>query len=190
MKLFKILCALLVVSLFACKSDAEKLEIENDLKREKSHLKFSQANSSVRAGKYIIAEQLYDEAITIDPDFALAYLGRAEFKKDQLKQYAGSISDYNTSIFLIQSGKDFKGQLLDCYAGRGDAKYKLGDYYGAMLDYDEAIKVNAHVSVIYMERALIQYKYGKDIEGACRDWSKAGELGDRRAYEYIEMYCN
>ena len=30
----------------------------------------------------------------------------------------------------------------------------------------------------------------KDLDGACLDWSKAGELGHSGAYDLIKQYCN
>ena len=40
----------------------------------------------------------------------------------------------------------------------------------------------------YYNRGIAKYGLG-DKEGACRDWSKAGELGNPLAYDTIKQLC-
>lgn len=44
------------------------------------------------------------------------------------------------------------------------------------------------VSEAYFNRGNAKNKI-EDINGACFDWSKAGELGFENAYETIKKYC-
>jgi len=41
----------------------------------------------------------------------------------------------------------------------------------------------------YDNRGYAKYSLG-DKDGACLDWSKAGELGYSDAYDAIKKYCN
>lgn len=41
----------------------------------------------------------------------------------------------------------------------------------------------------YYNRGNAKYD-SQDMNGACLDWRKAGELGSREAYDNIKKYCN
>ena len=79
---------------------------------------------------------------------------------------------------------------LDAYFNRGDTKYYLKkDYDGALADYNKIIEIDPNNSDAYIKRGYIKYDLN-DINGACLDWSKAGELGYGYAYELIKEFCN
>lgn len=61
-------------------------------------------------------------------------------------------------------------------------------YRGAIIDFTTAIEINEKDVYAYIGRAFIKLNLG-DTNGACTDWSKAGELGDEKSYEYIKEYC-
>ena len=69
------------------------------------------------------------------------------------------------------------------------AKVKLEDYRGAIADYTRAIEISPKVAKFYLNRADVLKKLAY-LDGACLDWSKAGELGINSAYELIKKYCN
>tara|TARA_B100000780_G_C21069733_1_gene430387 strand:- start:1043 stop:1231 length:189 start_codon:yes stop_codon:yes gene_type:complete len=41
------------------------------------------------------------------------------------------------------------GQTAESYNDRGDAKYNLKDYYGAIADYNKAIEINPNYARAY-----------------------------------------
>jgi hypothetical protein len=49
--------------------------------------------------------------------------------------------------------------------------------------------LNPKNGVAYFARGLAKVAL-KDTNGGCLDFSKAGELGDNRAYEAIKKICN
>ena len=51
------------------------------------------------------------------------------------------------------------------------------------------IEINPKSYSAYNNRAFSKLRLG-DKNGACLDWSKAGELGYYDAYELINEYCN
>ena len=55
-------------------------------------------------------------------------------------------------------------------------------------NYSKAIEIDPKDAVAYNNRGIAKYSL-KDINGACLDWSKAGELG-YDAYDVIKKYCN
>ena len=64
----------------------------------------------------------------------------------------------------------------------------LQEYKEAVSDFSEAIYLDPTDANSYFERGLIRYDFG-DKKEACKDWSKAGELGNMKAYEMIKQYC-
>lgn len=40
----------------------------------------------------------------------------------------------------------------------------------------------------YMNKGICQYN-SRDKEGACKNWSTAGQLGSTGAYDLIKQYC-
>ena len=79
-----------------------------------------------------------------------------------------------------------------CYITRGVAKGELMDNRGAISDFSYVIN-NGNISnykpMAYQLRGTGKMKMN-DYDGACYDWSKAGELGSDMAYELIKENCN
>ncbi len=75
------------------------------------------------------------------------------------------------------------------YFNRGNAKYELEDYRGAIADYSKAIEINPNDADAYGNRGIAMIKLGQKDSG-CLDLSKAGELGYFDAYDVIKEYCN
>ena len=63
------------------------------------------------------------------------------------------------------------------------------NYRGAIDDFSKAIEINPKDSKAYSMRGIAKYKIN-DKNGACLDWSKAGELGEDNAYNIIRKFCN
>jgi tetratricopeptide (TPR) repeat protein len=103
--------------------------------------------------------------------------------KEDLKDYQGAIQDYTKAIEL-----DPKNEWA--YNNRGRAKSYLYDYYGSIKDYTTAIELNPKYADAYIGRGLSKLLLNrKDKEGACTDWSRAGELGNSDAYSLINKNC-
>lgn len=66
---------------------------------------------------------------------------------------------------------------------------KFEDSRGAIADYNKVIQQNPKHTQAYYNRGLSKMILN-DKNGACLDWSKAGELGDPDAYDLIKKYCN
>jgi tetratricopeptide (TPR) repeat protein len=79
-------------------------------------------------------------------------------------------------------------QTVKEYFDRGGTKFNLGDYRGAIADYNKAIELDPERASAYFGRGYAKYILG-DINGACLDLSKAGELGHGDAYDMIKRYC-
>ena len=80
-------------------------------------------------------------------------------------------------------------QTAEEYFERGNSKYDLQDYQGAIADYSKAIQLDPNDSDAYYNRGLSKLELNQK-DSACLDWSKAGELGDGDAYDLIKEHCN
>jgi tetratricopeptide (TPR) repeat protein len=122
----------------------------------------------------------YSKAIELKPDFSMAYNNRGWAKFEQ-KKYSEALIDLNKAIELDNDN-------WVAYDSRQETKFAMNDLKGCIEDCDMAISINPKVSNSYFFRGRAFYKQGKK-QNACEDWSKAGELGKKDAYEYISKYC-
>ena len=70
----------------------------------------------------------------------------------------------------------------------GVNKYEQGDYQGAIADYTKALKINPKDVISYSNRGIAR-ELVNDLQGACDDWRKAGDLGDERSAEWVNNQC-
>ena len=80
-------------------------------------------------------------------------------------------------------------QTAEDYFDLGVSKAKLKDYRGAIADYTKVIEIDPNYALAYLNRGYAKLFLGQKDSG-CLDLSKAGELGDKKAYDAIKEYCN
>ena len=78
--------------------------------------------------------------------------------------------------------------LADIFNGIGLELYKQGDYQGAIADYNKALEINPQNALNYLNRGIAR-ELVNDLQGACDDWRKAGDLGDERSAEWVKEQC-
>ncbi len=105
--------------------------------------------------------------------------------------YIKAIDYFEKAIALNPGSNDF---MLFAYLG--NAQSKLHRYSDAVGSYDRALSINPDNVMQYsnwvrnyFNRGVAKYYLG-DMEGACKDWNKALELGFGPAHDYIMEYCN
>ena len=79
-------------------------------------------------------------------------------------------------------------QTSEDFFEKGIAKSNLGDYKGAIQDYNKAIELNPNYVLAYNNRGISKIALGQKVSG-CLDLSKAGELGAIQAYDMIKQFC-
>ncbi len=127
------------------------------------------------------AMQDFNTAIKINSDNSQYYFERGNVKY-KLQDYYGAISDYSAAI-------DKDVTYVDAYFKRGKAKQKLAAYKDAIHDCSKILEIKADNRDAYSLRGILLIEYG-EVEKGCLDLSKAGELGDMKAYELIKEKCN
>jgi tetratricopeptide (TPR) repeat protein len=100
----------------------------------------------------------------------------------KLLDYYGAIADYSSAIAINEN-------FIEAYFNRGKASQFLNTYEDAIADCSKIIQINPKNYDAYYMRGILNISYGKTKEG-CLDLSKAGELGDLKAYETIRDKCN
>ncbi len=85
---------------------------------------------------------------------------------------------------VVLSTQAAHAQSAGEFFNRGNAKYRLRDYQGAIADYNKAIEINPQYADAYYNRGLIKGKSG-DYQGMCLDLKKASALGDQEAMDML-----
>ncbi|HML85990.1 MAG TPA: tetratricopeptide repeat protein, partial [Bacteroidales bacterium] len=165
-------------------------------------------NGMVR--NYNSAIEAYNQAISLNRDFAFAYLNRANTRLQQLEEssdgddFLNSVTiggsktshditpsdevDYSPILKDYDKVIDLKPDLAIAWFNRGNVKARMGAYNDAVQDYDKALELEERLGEAHFNRALLLI-YLKRNEEACKDLSRAGELGIRNSYNLIKRYC-
>lgn len=165
--------------------------------------------------EYMEALFNFNKAIEVDPNYAIAYYMRGNIK-EAFEDHHGAMKDYNTCLeknnkfadaFFVRGNvkmklQDYYGAIddygsaialnenyIEAYYNRGKAKQFLQAYEDAINDCTKIIQINPRNMDAYYMRGILRIDFG-DLKNGCLDLSKAGELGDLKAYESIKEKCN
>ncbi len=165
----------------------------------------------------LAAKKDFDDAISIDVQFAKAFQNRA-IVYEMLNDLDKALSDYNRAIelagnydFYVNRGviygrkgdfdnaiKDFdfvlsKIENASAYSNRGLANDMLGNYEKSLQDYNKAIELEPNSYSYFYNRSLVHYRM-KNYQKALEDISQAITLEPenyeaitRRGIYYIEL---
>jgi tetratricopeptide (TPR) repeat protein len=118
-------------------------------------------------GQYDRAIAYFDEAVKLDPKFALVFYNRGlTFKKKG--DYDRAIADYGETIKLTPNAEA-------AFMGRGLAYMEKGQLDRAIADYDEAIKLNLQYAPCFYNRGRAYEKNGQ-YKRAIADYDEAIRL--------------
>lgn len=137
---------------------------------------------------YTNSENDFNTSLALDSSNYIAYFSRANLFNDKnaltpSKQAIQQIlNDYSK---CIKENPTFSF----AYFNRGNIKFQQEKYIDAIEDFSLAINANPSFAEAYFNRALILLVL-ENREQACKDLSKAGELGLLQAYDVIAKYCN
>ncbi|MCH8233757.1 MAG: tetratricopeptide repeat protein [Bacteroidetes bacterium] len=101
------------------------------------------------------------------------YFGMGKFRK--------AIEDYSTSLVHNKFN-------ADAYYRRGMAFDTLSQHLEAIDNYTYAIAINASDGVYYSRRGNSRFSIG-NREGACLDWTIAGNLGYYEDFDKVKRLC-
>jgi tetratricopeptide (TPR) repeat protein len=147
----------------------------------------NRGNAKKNLGKISEAMQDFNIAIKMQPKCLIAIYNRG-LLKHELGDYRGAISDLTYGIDLEAINVMCEIPLSHLYNQRGMAEGMLNNLKNAFNDFNIAIRLDPLHELAYYNRGIVRFKLG-DKEGACLDWSKAGELGLIEAYDNIKKKC-
>ncbi len=147
-----------------------------------------------KAGRYREAIAAYDHAISLDPNYAVAY-GNRGIAYRELKEYQKALADYDRVIQLdpsyakvyynrgnaYQELKEYQKALA--YGNRGNAYCELKEYQEALADHDRALQLDPNLAQAYWYRGLVYYDL-KEYQKALADYTRTIELNPRYARAY------
>lgn len=125
--------------------------------------------------------QICNKILKVEPKNTQALNYRGNFK-NSLSDYRGALKDFNLSL-------KFNPTSATALGLKAMAESNVGDYRRAIIDYTQAINYFTTCGIYYYRRALCYLKL-KQFNKGCEDFSKAGELGMKEAYEMIKKYCH
>ena len=121
----------------------------------------------LKDGKYTAPNQALEylnEAINLDPNYALAYNSRGLVYVD-LGKYQRAIEDYNQAIRLNPTDSS-------AYAHRGIAYLNLGQHQQAIEDYNQSIQLYSKDFKTYFNRGFIYAQLGQH-QRAVEDYNQS-----------------
>jgi Tfp pilus assembly protein PilF len=127
------------------------------------------------AGRYKEARAAYDCAITLDPNYALAYFNRG-IAYNNLKEYQKAFADFDRAIQLDSND-------AGAYIARGNRYRDLKEYQKALADYDRAIQLNPKYADAYNNRGNTYHEL-KEYQKALADYDRAIQLNPKYAIAY------
>ena len=128
------------------------------------------------AGHYDLALADLDEAIREAPNFATAFNNRCWTRAIWNKELEAALADCNEAVRLAPAMAAF----LD---SRGFVRFRMGDYAGALDEYEAALKANPRsASSLYM-RGLTKLRLGRGGE-ANADLAAAAAIDPKVAETY------
>lgn len=115
-----------------------------------------------------LALDLLNKALTLDPQYAEAYLRRGLAKSD-LKDWDGAFDDLSKAIRLYPSA--------EAYAFRGLVSMRGGNYIGARRDFDQSLAITKRQHRAWNFRGALNRLEERQKE-ACRDFEEGCDYGD------------
>ena len=143
---------------------------------------YNRGRAKLSLEDFLGAMQDFNIALTARPK-ETKYLQARSKAKSGLQDFRGAIADLTLAIKLT------KGRNMDYIFDRAEAFIDLKQFDLAVRDLDRVVRIRPKDPNAYNARASIKLQ-GGDLDGACLDWSKAGELGDVNAYTLIRKHCN
>ena len=161
--------------------------------------------------EYNQAIRLFSTAITINPEYSLAYNSRGDahyrlgnYEKSQqdssaaIRNNPNDANAYYDRAFSLYFAGEYNGAIIDynqaiklnpedanAYYGRGLARHEIKENRKAIADLNQAIAINPKFALAYFQRAIVRRKIGEKLQ-AIKDFDKAIKINPKYAEAYYE----
>lgn len=122
----------------------------------------------------------YDSAIEADGNNKLAYYNRGVCQL-MLKNFDAAMRDFDKTI-------EFDPEYTRAYYSRASVFISQEEYTDALPDLDKLIELDEAFPNALTLRGQVRAQTGNK-RGACEDFTRAKELGDKQAITYLHQFC-
>jgi tetratricopeptide (TPR) repeat protein len=122
----------------------------------------------------------YDKAISLDKNLKDAFFNRGTCQL-ALKDFKSAMKDFDKTIELDP-------KFVKAYYSRASVYVSQEKYIESLPDLDKTIELDASTPNALTLRGQIRAQTGNK-KGACEDFSKAKEIGDKQADRYLNQFC-
>jgi tetratricopeptide (TPR) repeat protein len=122
----------------------------------------------------------YDRAIDLDNTLRDAFFNRGTCYL-ALKNFKSAMRDFDKAIVLDPN-------FVKAYYSRASVYVSLEKFVESLPDLDKTIELDATTPNALTLRGQIRAQTGNK-EGACEDFKKAKEIGDKQADRYLNQFC-
>lgn len=186
--------------------DEISVQLEHDVDNADTY--FNRAMEFTLIQDFVDALADLNKAISLRPDFVLAYFTRANVRYKQMESTGNLIDEaelsaseekklaekqYSLDAEMVMRDYDRVISLAPdfsfAYYNKANMLGNLRDFRSAISNYTKAIEIDPGFAEAYYNRGLIYLFTGEDKKGLA-DLSKAGELGIYKAYNVIKRFNN
>ena len=122
----------------------------------------------------------------LELDYCLE-IHKAQYYLIRATQYHNAQNSLDAMVYYTKA-LSHNNQLAPAYGNRGLLKQQTGNIDGALEDFNSSLEIDLQQPVILLNRGVIRFNRG-DKAGACQDWQKAAQLGDKQAAGFLASYC-
>lgn len=141
---------------------------------------YNRARTYEKLGNLDNAEKDLEKLLKLDPKHLLGRI--------TLGDYAFKENDFEGALYQFDLAVSSHKQSSLAYAYRAKANQKLGKSRKALNDYGVSIRLDPGNGMAYLYRGTL-FIVQKKKSAACKDFSKAKELGVREADQALAKYC-
>lgn len=122
----------------------------------------------------------YDRAISLDKNLKDAFFNRGTCQL-ALKDFKSAMKDFDKTLELDP-------KFVKAYYSRASVYVSQEKYVESLPDLDKTIELDATIPNAITLRGQIRAQTGNK-KGACEDFNKAKEIGDKQADRYLNQFC-
>lgn len=137
---------------------------------------FNDAVNYIRTGDHVSAIANYDMALTFDPQFVVAYIGRGTSNLS-LGRFEEALADMNAAI-------DSEPDLSESYNLRAQIYFQLRNYGRCIADLTILLSIEPDRADAYLMRGLANSNLGRNMR-SIEDYTKAIELDQNNTNAYL-----
>ena len=141
---------------------------------------YNKGLENAKIGKNGDASRQFTRAIELDPNFALAYMGRANVKFLEI-DFDGGLWDYDRAVELTE-------ESIRVHRIKGKVKRVMENHTGSTLEYARATTLEGYLAEMLYRRGNLKM-FLEDKAGCCDDLTRAKELGYMRDVTEYQNYC-